>query len=157
MNASDAQIRSAITQVAAEWYAAHRSGPLAEADRAAFLAWLKASPIHIEEYLGVAALERTLGARAMIRRCRWTRWWKWRAATRPAASWTWRDLRYATRRRCTPSALTGAVIAAACVSVAGIVIVWPMRDGHGDGWGQGLSNPHGEQGFCRWPTVRRCM
>ena len=48
MNASDAQIRSAITQVAAEWYAAHRSGPLAEADRAAFLAWLKASPIHIE-------------------------------------------------------------------------------------------------------------
>src|ERR1700674_5115365 len=62
MNASDPQIRSAIAQVAADWYAAHRVGPLAEAERAAFLAWLKASPIHIEEYLGVAALERTLGA-----------------------------------------------------------------------------------------------
>src|ERR1700722_12456099 len=62
MNASDAQIRSAITQVAADWYAAHRAGPLSEAERAAFLAWLKASPLHIEEYLGVAALERTLAA-----------------------------------------------------------------------------------------------
>jgi transmembrane sensor len=62
MSPSDSQIRSAITQVAADWYAAHRSGPLPEADRAAFLAWLKASPIHIEEYLGIAALERMLGA-----------------------------------------------------------------------------------------------
>ncbi|MDB6083222.1 MAG: FecR family transrane sensor protein [Gammaproteobacteria bacterium] len=62
MNASDPHIRSAITQVAADWYAAHRVGPLPEAERAAFLAWLKASPIHIEEYLGVAALERALGA-----------------------------------------------------------------------------------------------
>jgi transmembrane sensor len=62
MNASDAQIRSAITQVAADWYAAHRAGSLSETERAAFLAWLKASPLHIEEYLGVAALERTLAA-----------------------------------------------------------------------------------------------
>src|ERR1700692_3085809 len=62
MSPSDAQIRSAITQVAADWYTAHRSGPLVEADRAEFLAWLKASPAHIEEYLGVAALARTLGA-----------------------------------------------------------------------------------------------
>src|SRR5216684_4304403 len=62
MNASDPHIRSAITQVAADWYAAQRIGPQSEAERAAFLAWLKASPIHIEEYLGVAALERALGA-----------------------------------------------------------------------------------------------
>jgi transmembrane sensor len=62
MNASDPQIRSAITQVAADWYAAHRVGPLSETERAAFLAWLKASPIHIEEFLGVAALERALRA-----------------------------------------------------------------------------------------------
>src|SRR3984893_6722683 len=62
MNASDPQIRSAIAQVAADWYAAHRVGLLSETERAAFLAWLKASPIHIEEFLGVAALERALGA-----------------------------------------------------------------------------------------------
>jgi transmembrane sensor len=60
MEASDPLIRSAITQVAADWYAAHRVGPLSETARANFLAWLKASPIHIEEYLGVAAVERTL-------------------------------------------------------------------------------------------------
>src|ERR1700731_3206980 len=41
---------------------AHRAGALGESERAAFLAWLKASPLHIEEYLGVAALERSLPA-----------------------------------------------------------------------------------------------
>jgi transmembrane sensor len=60
MNTPDARIRSAITQVAADWYAAHRAGPLSEAQRAQFLAWLKASPQHVEEYLGVAAMERAL-------------------------------------------------------------------------------------------------
>jgi transmembrane sensor len=60
MEASDPLIRSAITQVAADWYAAHRVGPLSDTARANFLAWLKASPMHIEEYLGVAAVERTL-------------------------------------------------------------------------------------------------
>ncbi len=58
----DAKIRSAITQVAADWYAAHRVGHPSDADRAAFLAWLKASPLHIEEYLGVAALDRSMAA-----------------------------------------------------------------------------------------------
>ena len=62
MDASDARIRAAITQIAADWYAAHRAGPLPEAQRTAFLAWLKASPLHVEEYLGLAALDRTLGA-----------------------------------------------------------------------------------------------
>jgi transmembrane sensor len=60
MSTSDLHIRSAITQVAADWYMAHRFGPLSDAERAEFLAWLKSSPVHIEEYLGVAALERVL-------------------------------------------------------------------------------------------------
>jgi transmembrane sensor len=58
----EARIRSAITQVAADWYAAHRVGQPSDADRAAFLAWLKASPLHMEEYLGVAALDRSMAA-----------------------------------------------------------------------------------------------
>jgi transmembrane sensor len=57
MTASERPIRSAISQLAADWFAAHRGGPLSPADREEFLGWLKASPIHIEEYLGVAALE----------------------------------------------------------------------------------------------------
>jgi transmembrane sensor len=57
---SDQQIRSAISQVAADWYMAYRAGPMPEAKRAEFVAWLKSSPLHIEEYLGIAALERVL-------------------------------------------------------------------------------------------------
>ncbi len=60
MNTSEQQIRSAITELAADWYIAHRSGPLPESERGAFLSWLKSSPVHIEEYLGVAALDRIL-------------------------------------------------------------------------------------------------
>jgi transmembrane sensor len=60
MTASERPIRSAISQLAADWFAAHRGGPLSPGEREEFLGWLKASPIHIEEYLGVAALERTL-------------------------------------------------------------------------------------------------
>jgi transmembrane sensor len=60
MNTSEQQIRSAITELATDWYIAHRSGPLSESGRGAFLTWLKSSPVHIEEYLGVAALDRIL-------------------------------------------------------------------------------------------------
>jgi transmembrane sensor len=60
MSASERPIRSAITQLAADWFAAHRGGPLSQAESDEFLGWLKASPIHIEEYLGVAALEPVL-------------------------------------------------------------------------------------------------
>jgi transmembrane sensor len=60
MTASERPIRSAISQLAADWFAAHRRGPLSPGEREEFLGWLKASPIHIEEYLGVAALEPVL-------------------------------------------------------------------------------------------------
>ena len=62
MTTTDQQIRAAITQRAADWFTANRAGPLGGDERAAFFAWLKASPIHVEEYLGVAALERGLTA-----------------------------------------------------------------------------------------------
>ncbi len=38
----------------------NQAGPLDAAERAAFTAWLKASPIHVEEYLGVALVARDL-------------------------------------------------------------------------------------------------
>src|SRR5277367_6540597 len=62
MTTTDQQIRAAITQRAADWFVANRAGPLSDGERAAFFTWLKASPIHVEEYLGVAALERGLAA-----------------------------------------------------------------------------------------------
>src|SRR5277367_2560232 len=54
--------QQSITKRAAEWFVAHRAGPLNDGERAEFFAWLKASPLHVEEYLGVAALERGLSA-----------------------------------------------------------------------------------------------
>jgi transmembrane sensor len=62
MNQTDDQVRVAITAQAAEWFAAHRGGALDEHRRAAFFAWLKTSPLHIEEYLAVAAIESDLAA-----------------------------------------------------------------------------------------------
>lgn len=60
MGTSEQQIHSAITQLAADWFVVHRTRSLSAAERAEFLGWLKSSPVHIEEYLGIAALERLL-------------------------------------------------------------------------------------------------
>ena len=56
------EIRGAIAQQAGEWFIAHQAGPLAAGDGAAFLAWLRASPIHVQEYLGVARIANGLAA-----------------------------------------------------------------------------------------------
>jgi transmembrane sensor len=60
MSAGEAQVRELIADQAGEWLAAHRAGPLDAAERHAFHAWLTTSPLHIQEYLGVAALARLL-------------------------------------------------------------------------------------------------
>jgi transmembrane sensor len=59
---SDADIRGAIAQQAGEWFVAHQTGSLDEESNAAFLAWLKASPVHVREYLGVARIANALPA-----------------------------------------------------------------------------------------------
>jgi transmembrane sensor len=57
--ASD-QVRVAAATQAAEWFMANQGPAPDHARRAAFVAWLKSSPIHIEEYLGVASVARDL-------------------------------------------------------------------------------------------------
>jgi transmembrane sensor len=64
MTPSDEQVRSAVAQQAGTWFIANQSGSLEHAERAAFVAWLKASPIHVEEYLGVALVAHDLPAAA---------------------------------------------------------------------------------------------
>jgi len=154
MTASEAQIRSAITQVAADWYAAHRSGPLAEADRAAFLAWLKASPIHIEEYLGVAALERTLRSAsddptlsvdALVEMAR-------ADPTGGVVDLAGPSVRYPMQVRPLRRYWRGiAAAASVCACAAGILIVWPTHGGHGVGGVKAYRTTHGEQGV--WPLA----
>ena len=60
MNSNEEQVRAAIAEQAGEWFVANEEGPLEVRDAAALAAWLKTSPVHIEEFLGVAAIARDL-------------------------------------------------------------------------------------------------
>jgi len=64
MRTSEEEVREIIAAQAGEWFLAHRSGALDAAARREFHAWLAASPVHVEEYLGVASIARKLPAAA---------------------------------------------------------------------------------------------
>jgi transmembrane sensor len=64
MNPDDEKVREIIAGQAGEWVAAYHAGELDAAERRAFYAWLTASPVHVEEYLGVALLARRLSVAA---------------------------------------------------------------------------------------------
>src|SRR5579863_3873031 len=61
MISNDEQMRTAIAEQAADWFVANDEG-LDEQESAALVAWLKASPIHVEEFLRVAGVARDLRA-----------------------------------------------------------------------------------------------
>jgi transmembrane sensor len=56
MTPSNEQIRAAIADQANEWFVENRAAPLDREAAARFIAWLKTSPMHIEEYLVTVAL-----------------------------------------------------------------------------------------------------
>ena len=60
MDSNEAKIRAAIAEQAGEWFVANYEGPLDAQDSAALAAWFQASPVHIEEFLGVSAVARDL-------------------------------------------------------------------------------------------------
>ena len=60
MNSNDEQIRAVVATQAAEWLVANDEQPLGAEDSAALAAWLKASPVHVEELLGVSVVARDL-------------------------------------------------------------------------------------------------
>ena len=64
MTSSEEQVRSAVAQQAGTWFVANHSGSLEQSERSAFMAWLKTSPVHVEEYLGVALVAHDLPAAA---------------------------------------------------------------------------------------------
>jgi transmembrane sensor len=148
MNASDPHIRLAITQVAADWYAAHRVGPQSEAERAAFLAWLKASPIHIEEYLGVAALERALGVATADPRMSVDAWVEMARAdpTGTVVDISGPSVRYERTQGRTARRLWRRIAAIAAVAVAGICLLWVVRGGDGLRGVATYRTAHGQQG-----------
>jgi len=60
MNSSERQVHAAIAEQAAEWFVANDEQPLDPRDSGALAVWLKTSPVHIEEFLGVSAIARDL-------------------------------------------------------------------------------------------------
>jgi transmembrane sensor len=61
MSGNDESVRELIGQEAAEWFVANR-GTLSTKERQNFSAWLKTSPMHVEEYLAVSVIARDLHA-----------------------------------------------------------------------------------------------
>ena len=59
MSAREEQVRSLIEQDAADWFVASRAG-LTASERNDFGTWLKASPVHVEEYLALEVIGRDL-------------------------------------------------------------------------------------------------
>ena len=57
---SEQRVRFAIAEQAAGWFIRHRTEELNATERGAFDAWLAESPVHIEEYLGIAQLTQDL-------------------------------------------------------------------------------------------------
>jgi transmembrane sensor len=60
MTSKEDKVRAAIAEQASEWFVANDEAPLGAQDSAALVAWFKASPAHVEEFLGVAVLARDL-------------------------------------------------------------------------------------------------
>ena len=62
MKSHEEKTRAAIAEQAGEWFVSNDEGCLDAREAAALAAWLKASPLHIEEFLGVSAIARDLKA-----------------------------------------------------------------------------------------------
>ena len=62
MISRDDKLRASPTEQAAEWFVLNDVGPLDERQSEALVAWLKASPSHVEEFLGVSVVARDLRA-----------------------------------------------------------------------------------------------
>src|ERR1700692_2673466 len=62
MNSNEEQVRAAIAEQAGEWFVANDEGQMSAQDAAALSAWLRTSPVHVEEFLGVSVIGRDLRA-----------------------------------------------------------------------------------------------
>ncbi|HEX9706087.1 MAG TPA: FecR domain-containing protein [Steroidobacteraceae bacterium] len=152
MSTGQEQVRHAIAEQAGAWFVANQSSSLDDAARAAFIAWLKASPIHVEEYLGVALLARDLPAasddptfsiESLVEDARSADDDKITYLQRPEAmpgqaAWRW------------PAARWQPIAAmAAAVVFAVTAVVWRSSESRLQGTVAGYETAHGEQGTWR--------
>ena len=129
MNSNEEKIRAAIAEQAGEWFVANDEGPLDAQDSAALAAWLKTSPVHIEEFLGVSAIARDLkeartdpeySLEAILARAR--------AEDDTPVQPLWPRVIDAVRGRPQRRWLTAAVAMAACAVLSlGLLLTWNVR------------------------------
>jgi transmembrane sensor len=128
MNSNEDRVRAAIAEQAGEWFVANEEEPLDARDAAALAAWLKASPVHIEEFLGVSAIALSLkeagtdpqySLEAILARAR--------AEDGPAVHPLWSRTIAAVRDR-PPRRWFAAVATAACAVLSvGLFLMWNGR------------------------------
>jgi transmembrane sensor len=129
MTSKDEQVRAAIAEQASEWFVANDEEPLGAQESAALVTWLKASPLHVEEFLGVAAIARDLrvagadpeeSVETVLRRARAEDdrpiqpfWWRVSAAVRDVPPRQWQT--------------AAATMAAFVVVSLGLFLLWNPR------------------------------
>src|SRR5450432_419216 len=158
MTANNEQIRAAIAEQAGEWFAEENlSGSLDPERCAEFIAWIKASPVHVEEYLAIGLLSNDVVAAAVDSRFELE-------AVHAEARSDGADvvaLGRPMRDRAPDSApripwrarlrAVAAVAAAAALVIVGASVVGTIRDGERLGLPRTYSPGHGEQTAQRLP------
>ncbi len=129
MNSNEEKIRAAIAEQAGEWFVANEDGPLDTRDSAALAAWLKTSPVHVEEFLGVSAIARDLkeartdpeySLEAILARAR--------AEDDTSVQSLWPRVLETVRSRTSSRWLTAGVAMAACAALSlGLLLTWNVR------------------------------
>jgi transmembrane sensor len=129
MNSNEEQVRAAIAEQAGEWFVENDEGPLDARDSAALSAWLKTSPVHIEEFLGVSAIARDLKeARADPEYSLDAILARVRAEDEPPVQRLWPRVIDAIQVRTSRRWLTAAVTMAACAVLSlGLLLTWNAR------------------------------
>lgn len=61
MQIQDETLKDLITDQAAAWFVTHREGTLTTVQQNDFMRWLRTSPMHVAEYLAIAAIARDIG------------------------------------------------------------------------------------------------
>lgn len=59
---SEDEVRLIVAKQAGDWFVNNRSAVAEEQERVTFMNWLRTSPLHVEEYLRIAAISRDLQA-----------------------------------------------------------------------------------------------
>jgi transmembrane sensor len=152
MKSNEEKVRATIAEQAGEWFVANEEGSLDARDSAALAAWLKTSPVHIEEFLGVSAVARDLkearthpeySLEAILARAR--------VEDETVVQPLWPRLIDGVRGRTSGRWLTAAVTMAACAVLSvGLLLTWNMRPIHQPSTSDGtmalhIETRHGEQ------------